>query len=56
MSSKSERYVVTKGDLGYRIYDRQTRQYARTSYGYVRWFPTKDSAERYRQRIITLRR
>lgn len=42
------RYVVTKGDLGYRIYDRRRKDYLKDKFGYVRWFGIR----KYAQSII----
>ena len=38
------RYIVTKGDLGYRIYDRSTKDHLKNKAGHVVWFKDRESA------------
>ena len=40
----NKRYTVTKGDLGYRIYDRKRGDYVRNRVGMALWYQTKETA------------
>jgi hypothetical protein len=39
--NKKVRFVVSKGDLGIRIYDRKTKGYIKNEQGYCRWYKSK---------------
>ena len=45
------RYTVTKGDFGWRIYDRLRKDYIKSSPGLVRCYATKQAAQRALKRL-----
>ena len=46
-----KRFTVTKGDLGYRIYDRRTKRHAKTKWKMTAWYRTREEAERIAARM-----
>lgn len=40
-----ERYTATKGDFGYRIYDRKRKRYLKTKSGLIAWYNSKENAQ-----------
>lgn len=45
IKTKTDRYVVTKGDLGFRVYDKIKKNYLMTTTGLVAWFPKRSGAQ-----------
>ena len=52
-----EQFVATKGDFGWRIWDRKTKRHIKTiAGGLVAWYRTKKDAEKAIQRIYWKRK
>lgn len=42
---REDRFVVSKGDAGWRIYDRKKKDYVKSSIGHVVWYKIRANAD-----------